>query len=120
MGVPAVEVSAIPMAKALPNVFDLPLISRFVKMAIAAGTAEFVAPKSMTLNIQEILSGAAIGGMSENADRFLSQQSVRYSFCWGFPHRHPSRRRIIGSGQQWSFRSVHCRCIRQGKFIVES
>ncbi|KAK0239435.1 hypothetical protein EDD85DRAFT_821894 [Armillaria nabsnona] len=61
MGVPAVEVSAIPMAKVLPNVLDLPLVSRFVKMAIAAGTAEFVAPKSMTLNMQEMLSGAAIG-----------------------------------------------------------
>lgn len=38
------------------------MISSFVKMAIAAGTAEFVAPKSMTINLQEILSGAAIGG----------------------------------------------------------
>ncbi|KAF8749825.1 Protein kinase C conserved region 2 (CalB) [Rhizoctonia solani] len=62
MGVPGVEVSAIPMSKVLPNVLDLPLVARFVKMAIAAGTAEFVAPKSMTLNIQEMLSGAAIGG----------------------------------------------------------
>ncbi|KAG9074664.1 hypothetical protein FS749_013752, partial [Ceratobasidium sp. UAMH 11750] len=61
MGVPGVEVSAIPMSKVLPNVLDLPLISRFVKMAIAAGTAEFVAPKSMTLNIQEMMSGAALG-----------------------------------------------------------
>ncbi|CAE6468691.1 unnamed protein product [Rhizoctonia solani] len=61
MGVPGIEVSAIPMSKVLPNVLDLPLVARFVKMAIAAGTAEFVAPKSMTLNIQEMLSGAAIG-----------------------------------------------------------
>ncbi|CCO32297.1 Meiotically up-regulated gene 190 protein [Rhizoctonia solani AG-1 IB] len=61
MGVPGVEVSAIPMSKVLPNVLDLPLVARFVKMAIAAGTAELVAPKSMTLNIQEMLSGAAIG-----------------------------------------------------------
>ncbi|KAL7409629.1 hypothetical protein BDY24DRAFT_402483 [Mrakia frigida] len=61
MGVPAVEVSVVPMIKALPNILDLPLISTFVKMAIAAGTAEFVAPKSMTLNLQEMLSGAAIG-----------------------------------------------------------
>jgi Ca2+-dependent lipid-binding protein len=43
-------------------VLDLPMISSFVKMAIAAGTAEFVAPKSMTINLQEMLSGAAIGG----------------------------------------------------------
>ncbi|KAG9114914.1 hypothetical protein FRC07_007586 [Ceratobasidium sp. 392] len=61
MGVPGVEVSAIPMSKVLPNLLDLPLISRFVKMAIAAGTAELVAPKSMTLNIQEMMSGAALG-----------------------------------------------------------
>jgi Ca2+-dependent lipid-binding protein len=37
MGVPAVEVSVVPMSKALPNVLDLPFISSFVKMAIAAG-----------------------------------------------------------------------------------
>lgn len=61
MGVPAVEVSVTPMSNKLPNVLDLPLVSSFVKMAIAAGTAEFVAPKSMTLNLQEMLSGAAIG-----------------------------------------------------------
>ena len=61
MGVPAVEVSVTPMSKNLPNVLDLPLISTFVKMAIAAGVAEYVAPKSMTLNMQELLSGAAIG-----------------------------------------------------------
>lgn len=62
MGIPAVQVSAVPLSKALPNVLDLPLISRFVKMAIAAATAEFVAPKSMTINVQEMLNTAAIGG----------------------------------------------------------
>jgi len=49
------------MSHLLPNVLDLPMISRFVKMGIAAGTAEFVAPKSMTLNLQEMMNGAAIG-----------------------------------------------------------
>jgi len=37
------------------------MISCFVKMGTAAGTAEFVAPKSMTLNLQEMMNGAAIG-----------------------------------------------------------
>jgi Ca2+-dependent lipid-binding protein len=60
-GVPSVEVSAIPMSKHLPNVLDLPFISKFVKMGIAAGTAELCVPKSMTLNLQELLSGAAVG-----------------------------------------------------------
>ncbi|KAG8908594.1 hypothetical protein FRB99_004882 [Tulasnella sp. 403] len=61
MGVPAVDVFVVPLTKKLPNVLDLPFVSRFVKMAIAAGTAELVAPKSMTLNIQEMLSAAVIG-----------------------------------------------------------
>ncbi|WVR03079.1 hypothetical protein IAU60_000068 [Kwoniella sp. DSM 27419] len=60
-GVPSVEVSAIPMSKNLPNVLDLPFVSSFVKMGIAAGTAELAVPKSMTINIQEMLSGAAVG-----------------------------------------------------------
>jgi Ca2+-dependent lipid-binding protein len=60
-GVPSVEVSAIPMAKALPNILDLPFISSFVKMGIAAGTAELCVPKSMTLNLKEMFTGAAVG-----------------------------------------------------------
>lgn len=51
MGVPKVEISAIPMSKALPNVLDLPLISGFVQSSIAAAANEYVAPKSMTLNM---------------------------------------------------------------------
>lgn len=61
MGLPAIEASAIPMSRALPNVLDLPLISRFAKNAIAASMAEYLAPKSMTINVQELLSGAALG-----------------------------------------------------------
>lgn len=60
-GVPSVEVSAIPLSSKLPNILDLPFISNFVKMGIAAGTAELAVPKSMTLNLQELLSGAAVG-----------------------------------------------------------
>jgi hypothetical protein len=45
------------------------VISNFVDMAIAAGTAEFVAPKSMTLNLKEMLTGAALGGESFSATR---------------------------------------------------
>lgn len=59
MGVPRVEVSVQPMAKAIPNLLDLPLISGFVQSAIAAAANEYVAPKSMTMNMEEMLSGAA-------------------------------------------------------------
>lgn len=60
MGVPKVEISAIPMIKALPNVLDLPLISGFVQSSIAAAANMYVAPKSMTLNMAQMLSGDGI------------------------------------------------------------
>lgn len=60
MGVPNIEVSVIPMTRALPNVLDLPLISGFVKSSIAAAANEYVAPKSMTLNMAQMLSGDGI------------------------------------------------------------
>ncbi|GAA6022197.1 hypothetical protein JCM10207_003939 [Rhodosporidiobolus poonsookiae] len=60
MGVPAVEVSAIPLSSALPNVLDLPLISGFVASAVAAATSVYCAPKSMTLNIAQMLSGDGV------------------------------------------------------------
>ncbi|GAA6035910.1 hypothetical protein JCM8097_005158 [Rhodosporidiobolus ruineniae] len=59
MGVPAIEASAIPLSSALPNVLDLPLISGFVKSSIAA-TSIYCAPKSMTLNIAQMLSGDGV------------------------------------------------------------
>ena len=60
MGVPAVEVSVQPMIKALPNILDLPIISGFVKTAIAAACNEYVAPKSMTMNVAQMLAGDGI------------------------------------------------------------
>ncbi|THV04226.1 hypothetical protein K435DRAFT_835469 [Dendrothele bispora CBS 962.96] len=83
MGVPAVKVSAIPLSSKLPNVLDLPLISKFVKMAIKAGTAELVAPKSMTINLQELLSGSVIGGGSKSVVQTMILRTLTLIF-WGF------------------------------------
>ncbi|GAA5997561.1 hypothetical protein JCM5350_005068 [Sporobolomyces pararoseus] len=60
MGVPAIEASAIPLTRALPNVLDLPLISGFVQSSIAAATSVYCAPKSMTMNIAQMLSGDGV------------------------------------------------------------
>ncbi|SGY31845.1 BQ5605_C002g01266 [Microbotryum silenes-dioicae] len=60
MGVPAIEASAIPLARGLPNVLDLPLISGFVQSSIAAATSIYCAPKSMTMNVAQIISGDGI------------------------------------------------------------
>ncbi|UZJ56460.1 hypothetical protein CBS101457_005780 [Exobasidium rhododendri] len=60
MGVPNIEVGVIPMSRLLPNVLDLPVISGFVKSSIAAACNEYVAPKSMTLNMAQMLSGDGV------------------------------------------------------------
>lgn len=60
MGVPNLKISAIPMSRMLPNVLDLPIISQFVQSSIAAATNMYVAPKSMTLNVSQILNGDGV------------------------------------------------------------
>ncbi|GAA5828103.1 hypothetical protein JCM11251_002590 [Rhodosporidiobolus azoricus] len=60
MGVPAIEASAIPLSKLAPNVLDLPLISGFVQSSIAAATSVYCAPKSMTLNMAQMLAGDGV------------------------------------------------------------
>lgn len=67
-----------PFTKKLPNVLDLPLIKKFVEMGIAAAVsnqpvifrramrlhpvqcAQFIAPKSLTLNLAQLLAGDGV------------------------------------------------------------
>lgn len=60
MGVPSIEASAIPLTRFLPNVLDLPFVSSLVKSSIAAATTPYVAPRSLTLNVQQILAGDGV------------------------------------------------------------
>jgi Ca2+-dependent lipid-binding protein len=39
------------------NILDVPLISSFVQSAIDAALSEYVAPKSLTLNLKDMLVG---------------------------------------------------------------
>jgi Ca2+-dependent lipid-binding protein len=57
MGLPQVHVSAIPMTERGINVLNLPLISGFVNNSIAAAANEYVAPKSMSLDVGKLLVG---------------------------------------------------------------
>lgn len=59
-GVPSIEASAIPLTSKLPNVLDLPIISGFVQSAIAAAASAYCAPKSITMNISQMISGDGI------------------------------------------------------------
>lgn len=58
MGLPQVSISVQPLNKGLPNVLDLPFLNDFVQSSIAAACNAYVAPKSMTLDLGEILMGS--------------------------------------------------------------
>ncbi|KAL1405327.1 hypothetical protein Q8F55_008956 [Vanrija albida] len=77
-GVPAIDVSAVPLSRHLPSVLDLPFISSFVKSGIAAGTSELSVPKSMTLNLKDMLSGAQVGDT-----RSIGVFIVKIHYCVG-------------------------------------
>jgi hypothetical protein len=57
LGQPKVDASCVPLTKRGLNVMDLPVISNFVQSAIDAAIAEYVAPKSLTLDLKEMLIG---------------------------------------------------------------
>ncbi|TVY44234.1 Meiotically up-regulated protein 190 protein [Lachnellula occidentalis] len=57
LGQPRADLSCVPLSRHLPNLMNVPLISSFVQSSIDAALAEYVAPKSLTLNVQEMLVG---------------------------------------------------------------
>lgn len=57
LGQPRADLSCVPLSKHLPNLMDVPLISSFVQSSIDAALAEYVAPKSLTLDLKDILVG---------------------------------------------------------------
>ncbi|KEF62764.1 uncharacterized protein A1O9_00737 [Exophiala aquamarina CBS 119918] len=57
MGQPQADLSCIPLSRHALNLMDVPLISSFVQSSIDAALAEYVAPKSLTLNLKDMLVG---------------------------------------------------------------
>jgi Ca2+-dependent lipid-binding protein len=57
LGQPKVNLSCIPLSKHGLNIMDVPFISNFVQSAVDAAMAEFVAPKSLTLDLKDMLAG---------------------------------------------------------------
>ncbi|KAK3952708.1 hypothetical protein QBC32DRAFT_211965 [Pseudoneurospora amorphoporcata] len=57
LGQPRVNLSCVPLSRHLPNLMDIPLISSFVQSAVDAALAEYVAPKSLTLDLKNMLVG---------------------------------------------------------------
>lgn len=57
LGQPRASISCTPLSKHSFSLTDVPLISSFVNSAIDAALAEYVAPKSLTLNLKDMLVG---------------------------------------------------------------
>ena len=57
MGQPKVDMTCVPLVKRGLNIMDLPLISNFVQSSIDAALSEYVAPKSIPLDLQAMLVG---------------------------------------------------------------
>ena len=57
LGQPEVDLSCVPLTKRGLNVMDLPLVSGFVQSSVDAAMAEYVAPKSLTLDLKDMIVG---------------------------------------------------------------
>ncbi|KAI0089465.1 hypothetical protein BDY19DRAFT_942448 [Irpex rosettiformis] len=57
LGLPRITISVVAIHKLLPNIMNLPFISGFISSAIDTAAAEYVAPKSLTLDLQKLISG---------------------------------------------------------------
>ncbi|KAL8997854.1 MAG: hypothetical protein Q9169_002936 [Polycauliona sp. 2 TL-2023] len=57
LGQPKVDLSCTPLTQKGLNIMDLPLISSFVQSSIDAALAEYVAPKSLALDLKDMLVG---------------------------------------------------------------
>ncbi|KAJ3557617.1 hypothetical protein NM688_g1373 [Phlebia brevispora] len=57
LGLPRITISVVPLSRLLPNVMDLPFISGFISSSIDTAVAEYVAPKSVTINLQRLIRG---------------------------------------------------------------
>ncbi|KAK7430189.1 hypothetical protein QQZ08_003163 [Neonectria magnoliae] len=57
LGQPKVSLSCVPLSKHAVNIMDVPFISNFVQSAVDAAMAEYVAPKSLTLDLKDMLAG---------------------------------------------------------------
>ena len=57
LGQPKVDISCTPLSKHALNIMDVPFISNFVQSAVDAAMAQYVAPKSLNLDLQDMISG---------------------------------------------------------------
>lgn len=78
LGQPKVDLSCVPLLKQGPNLMDVPLISSFVQSSVNAAMAEYVAPKSLTLDLKDMLMGDDF--KKDTNARGVIVVTIRYAF----------------------------------------
>lgn len=98
LGLPHITISVVPLSEHLPNVMNIPFISGFISSAINTAAAEYVAPKSLTLDLQKLISGDDIKkGTLSVALAVLHTDShirARHGSTWRSHRPHPSCDRL--------------------------
>ena len=103
LGLPHITISVIALSKLMPNVMNLPFISGFVASSINTAVAEYVAPKSLTIDLQHLISGddikkdtEAIGVLVVHMHRAKDVKQMDVSGSSG-AHLHMSSRECVRS-----------------------
>ncbi|CAE7233874.1 unnamed protein product [Rhizoctonia solani] len=57
LGLPRISISVVPLYQRFTNIMNLPLVSTFISNSVNTAVAEYVAPKSLKLDVQRLISG---------------------------------------------------------------
>ncbi|KAJ1302770.1 hypothetical protein OPQ81_003079 [Rhizoctonia solani] len=57
LGLPRISISVVPLHQHFTNIMNLPLVSTFISNSVNTAVAEYVAPKSLKLDVQRLISG---------------------------------------------------------------
>ncbi|KAL5640344.1 hypothetical protein ACGC1H_007571 [Rhizoctonia solani] len=57
LGLPQISISVVPLHQHFTNIMNLPLVSTFISNSVNTAVAEYVAPKSLKLDVQRLISG---------------------------------------------------------------
>ncbi|KAG9120814.1 hypothetical protein FRC07_003540 [Ceratobasidium sp. 392] len=57
LGLPRISISVVPLHQHFTNIMNLPFVSTFISNSLNTAVAEYVAPKSLKLDVQRLISG---------------------------------------------------------------
>ena len=86
LGQPKVDLSCTPIAKYAPDVMDIPLLSKFVQSSVDAAMSTYVAPKSISVNIKDILVGTDYKKDTDALGVLVVKIKRAYDFAHGDTH----------------------------------